>query len=106
MTRMQLRTTEKVILVDCTRALENGVSSQLIIKRMEQCVDAEYFQDWKDWEYNEYPHLKLIQDKRRICGSKDTSDHVLRMNWYQLEPGPSDIQKKLVPDNDFKEDLL
>ncbi len=106
MTQINLRTTERIILVNCDRAIENRLSPRLIIDRMEQCVDAKYFQDWKDWEYNEYPYLKLLQDNRRICGSKATTDSVIKMDWYQLKSGPSDIQKKLMPDTNYKEDLL
>ncbi len=106
MAEINLQTTKDIILVDCNRALKNDVNPRLILERMEQCVQSKYFQDWEDWEYNEYPYLKLLQDNRRICGSKATTDSVIKMDWYQLKSGPSDIQKKLMPDTNYKEDLL
>ncbi len=106
MTKINLRATKFDVSVDCNLALKNGISRQLIIDRMERCSGAKYFQDWENWEHVEFPYLKLIQDDRRICGSKHVADNVLSLNWYQLTIEPSAIQKKLSQETKFDKELL
>ncbi len=101
---------KKKIAIDCSRAIDDGVSERIIIERVQDFYNLKYFKDSSKWNADRYKILK-ISGNNSITGTRATAaflystDGIKTIDWYDIEED-SNLVEILKKENKFNEELL